>query len=78
MVINHSSREEEVLKALSYPVGLKMFKLIGTATLNDSSVEITSDLLQSQTKVTRKQFYSNMSRLVNKTGLISRKHGRWK
>ena len=77
MVINHSSREQEVLKALSHPVGLKMFKLIGTATLTDSSVEITSDLLQSQTKVTRKQFYSNMSRLVNKTGLISRKHGRY-
>jgi hypothetical protein len=77
MVINHSSREQEVLKALSYPVGLKMFRLIGTAALTDSSVEITSDFLQSQTNVTKKQFYSNMSRLVNKTGLISRKHGHY-
>jgi predicted transcriptional regulator len=54
-----------------------MFKLIGTATLTDSSVQVTSDFLLSQTKVTRKQFYSNMSKLVNKTGLISRKHGRY-
>ena len=53
-----------------------MFKLIGTATLTDSSVEITSHFLLSQTKVTRKQFYSNMSKLVNKTGLITRKQGR--
>jgi hypothetical protein len=36
---------------------------------------ITSDFLNSQTKVTRKQFYSNMSRLVNKTGLIFKKRG---
>jgi hypothetical protein len=54
-----------------------MFKLIGTGTLTDSSVETTSGFFLSQTKVTRKQFYSNMSRLVNKTGLISRKHGRY-
>ena len=54
-----------------------MFKLIGTATLTDSSVQVTSDFLLSQTKVTRKQFYSNMSKLVNKTGLVSRKQGRY-
>jgi predicted transcriptional regulator len=54
-----------------------MFKLIGTATLTDSSVEITSHFLLSKTKVTRKQFYSNMSKLVNKTGLITRKQGRY-
>ena len=36
---------------------------------------ITSDYLNSQTKVTRKQFYNNMSRLVNKTGLILKKRG---
>jgi hypothetical protein len=71
-----NSREEEVLKVLSNPIGLKMFKLIGTATLTDSSAEITSHFFL-RTQVTRKQFYSNMSRLVNKTGLISRKHGRY-
>jgi hypothetical protein len=38
---------------------------------------ITSDLLLTQTKVTRKQFYSNMSRLVNKTGLILKISGRY-
>jgi hypothetical protein len=38
---------------------------------------ITSDFLQSQTKMTRKQFYSNMYRLVNKTGLVSKKRGHY-
>jgi predicted transcriptional regulator len=51
--------------------------LIATITLADSSQVITSDFLNSQTKVTRKQFYSNISRLVNKTGLVSRKMGRY-
>ena len=72
-----SSREEDTIKALSNPIGLKLFKLIANTTSTDSSQVITSDLLKSQTKVTRKQFYSNMSRLVNKTGLISRKSGRY-
>lgn len=51
-----------------------MFKIIGTATLTDSSVKITSSFFLT-TKMTRKQFYSNMAKLVNKTGLISRKNG---
>jgi hypothetical protein len=51
--------------------------LIATITLADSSQVITSDFLKSQTKVTRKQFYSNISRLVNKTGLISKKNGHY-
>ena len=73
-----SSREEDVLRALSNPIGLKLFKLIATNTTStDSSQVITSDFLNSQTKVTRKQFYSNMSRLVNKTGLILKKSGRY-
>ena len=45
--------------------------------MTDSSLELTSHLFLSQTGVTRKQFYSNMSKLVNKTGLILRKHGRY-
>jgi hypothetical protein len=72
-----SSREEDVFKALSNPVGLKLFKSIATAALADSSMLLTSDFLNSQTKVTRKQFYSNMSRLVNKTGLILKKGGHY-
>lgn len=56
---------------------MNIFKLTGTATLTDSSLELTSHLFLSQTGVTRKQFYSNMSKLVNKTGLILRKHGRY-
>jgi hypothetical protein len=65
---------EDIIKVLSNPVGLKLFKFIATSTFTDAAIRITSDFLQSQTKVTRKQFYSNMSRLVNETGLISRKH----
>ena len=72
-----SSREKEVLNVLSNPVGLRIFKFIGNATLGDSSAEITSHFFLSQTKVTRKQFYSNMSKLVNTTGLISRKQGHY-
>jgi hypothetical protein len=40
-------------------------------------VETTSEFVLSETNVTKKQFYTNMSRLVNKTGLISRKHGHY-
>jgi hypothetical protein len=69
-----SSREEDVFKALSNPVGLKLFKLIA---LDGNSMMLTSDFLNSQIKVTRKQFYQNMSRLVNKTGLILRKSGHY-
>lgn len=72
-----SSREKEVLNVLSNPIGLRMFKFIGNATLSDSSAEITSHFFLSQIKVTRKQFYSNMSKLVNTTGLISKKQGRY-
>jgi hypothetical protein len=72
-----SSREEDVFEALSNPVGLKLFKLIANTTSNDGTQVITSDLLLSQTKLTRKQFYSNMSRLVNKTGLILRRSGHY-
>jgi hypothetical protein len=72
-----SSREKEVLNVLSNPIGLRIFKFIGNATLSNSSAEITSHFFLSQTKVTRKQFYSSMSKLVNTTGLISRKQGHY-
>jgi hypothetical protein len=72
MVVSH---EEDVLKVLSNPVGLKLLKLIATTSLSDPAIRMTSDFLQSQTKATRKQFYSNMSRLMDKAGLISRKRG---
>jgi hypothetical protein len=69
-----SSREADVFKVLSNPVGLKLFKSIA---LDGNSMLLTSDFINSQTKVTRKQFYSNMSRLVNKTGLILKKKGHY-
>jgi hypothetical protein len=76
-VMKHQLREADVFEALSNPVGLKLFKLIANTNLADSSQVITSEFLYLQTKVTRKQFYSNMSRLVNKTGLILRKCGHY-
>ena len=72
-----SANEEDVLNALSSPIGLRLFKLIATRSSKDSSLVVGSDFLQSQTKVTRKQFYSNMSRLVNKTGLVLKKRGHY-
>jgi hypothetical protein len=63
------------MKALSNPIGLNLFKLIATTTSSTNDVKIKADFLASQTKATPKQFYSNMSRLINKTGLISRKSG---
>ena len=63
------------MKALSNPIGLNLFKLIATTTSSNEDVKIKADFLASQTKATPKQFYSNMYRLINKTGLISRKSG---
>jgi hypothetical protein len=68
---------EDIFKVLSNPVGLKLFQFIATTSLAGTSMRITSEDLQSQTNVTRKQFYNNISKLVNKTGLVSRKHGRY-
>jgi hypothetical protein len=68
------SREEDTLDVLANPLGLKLFRLVA---LNGTSRTVTSDFLQSETNATRKQYYSNMSGLVNKARLISRKlfHG---
>jgi hypothetical protein len=49
--------------------------LIATTTSSNKGMKIKADFLASQTKATPKQFYSNMFRLINKTGLISRKGG---
>jgi hypothetical protein len=67
--------DKDVIKALSNPIGLNLFKLIATTTSSNNDVKIKADFLASQTRATPKQFYSNMSRLINKTGLISRKSG---
>lgn len=69
------SHEEDTLDALSNSVGLKLFRLVATSSLDGTSRTVTSDFLQSQTNATRKQYYANMSRLVNKASLISRKRG---
>jgi hypothetical protein len=69
------SREEDTLDVLSNPIGLKLFRLVATTSLDGTSRTITSDFLQTQTNATRKQYYANMFRLVNKASLISRKRG---
>ena len=73
----NSSHVGKTLNALSNPVGLKLFILVATASLAGASRTVTSEFLQSQIRTTRKQFYSNMSRLVNDAGLVSRKRGRY-
>jgi hypothetical protein len=65
--------DKDVIKALSNPIGLNLFKLIATTTSSNNDVKIKADFLASQTRATPKQFYSNMSRLINKTGLIKKK-----
>ena len=73
----NSSHVGKTLNALSNPVSLKLFRLVATASLARTSRTVTSEFLRSQISTTRKQFYSNMSRWVNDTGLISREQGRY-
>ena len=68
------SHEEDTLDVLANPLGLKLFRLVA---LNGTSRTVTPDFLQSETNATRKQYYSNMSGLVNKARLISRKRGHY-
>jgi predicted transcriptional regulator len=58
----------KVLKSISDEESLELFKSIA---LKDSD----SESLRNKTKMTRKQYYSRMSRLM-RTGLIKRKNGR--
>ena len=57
-----------VLKSISDDESLELFRFIAT---NDSD----SESLRNRTKMTRKQYYSRMSRLM-KAGLIKRKSGK--
>jgi len=57
-----------VLKSISDDESLKLFRFIAT---NDTD----SETLRNRTKMTRKQYYSRMSRLM-KAGLIKRKSGK--
>jgi len=59
----------DVLKAISDNRSLELFKLYIALTKPDA------DILISKTKLTRKQYYSRISSLMN-TGLIKRKNGK--
>jgi hypothetical protein len=58
----------KVLKSISDDWSIELFRLIATKHSN-------SELLRSETKMTRKQYYSRMSRLME-AGLIKRKNGK--
>ena len=58
----------KVLKSISDDGSIELFSLIATK-------HADSELLRSETKMTRKQYYSRMSRLME-AGLIKRKHGK--
>jgi predicted transcriptional regulator len=58
----------EVLKTISDDESIKLFTSI-------ASKDSDSKSLRAKTKLTRKQYYSRMSRLI-KTGLIKRKSGK--
>ena len=58
----------DVLKTISDSSSLELFKIVALA-------KPGADTLISQTKLSRKQYYSRMSRLM-KTGLIKRKNGK--
>ena len=58
----------EVLKTISDDESIKLFTSI-------ASKDSDSKSLRAKTKLTRKQYYSRMSRLM-KTGLIKRKNGK--
>jgi predicted transcriptional regulator len=57
-----------VLKSISDDESLELFRFVAT---NDSD----SESLRNRTKMTRKQYYSRMSRLM-KAGLIKRRSGK--
>ena len=59
----------EVLKTISDTRSLELFKTVAVA-------EPCTDILISKTKLTRKQYYSRMSSLMN-VGLIKRKNGKY-
>jgi hypothetical protein len=59
----------DVLKAISDNRSLELFRIV-------AQTKPDTDILISKTKLTRKQYYSRMSILMN-TGLIKRKNGKY-
>jgi hypothetical protein len=58
----------DVLKAISHKWSLELFRIVALT-------KPDADILISKTKLTRKQYYSRISSLMN-TGLIKRKNGK--
>lgn len=61
----------QVLRAISDEKSMHLFRLISQ---NDKGID--SESLKVQSKLTRKQYYSRLSRLT-KTGLVKRRKGRY-
>jgi hypothetical protein len=62
----------DVLEAISEQESLELFRIVATSTTN----LYVTDILLSKTKLSRKQFYSRMSKLT-KAGLIKRIQGKY-
>ena len=62
----------DVFEAISEQESLKLFRIVATSTTN----LYVTDILLSKTKLSRKQFYSRMSKLT-KAGLIKRIQGKY-
>ena len=63
------------LKAISDDKSMALFRIIAEKTMS-SSGGINTDGLRSLTKLTRKQYYSRLSRMLRR-GLIKRKKGKY-
>jgi hypothetical protein len=61
----------QVLRAISDDKSMHLFRLISQ---NDNGID--SESLKGQSKLTRKQYYSRLSRLT-RTGLVKRRKGRY-
>lgn len=64
-----TSTEAAILNAISNEQTLDLFKAIAQTSANN-------DILTKKIKLTRKQYYSRMSRMI-KVGLIKRKNGKY-
>jgi predicted transcriptional regulator len=62
----------DILKVLSDRESLELFRIVALTKPDTAS----ADIIKSKTKLTRKQYYSRMSRLM-KAGLIKRKNGKY-
>jgi uncharacterized protein YlaN (UPF0358 family) len=69
IIANMTLTEADIINAISDVQSLDLFKAIAQASVD-------SDILIKKSRLTRKQYYSRMSRMT-KVGLIQRKNGKY-